>query len=153
MHVRSQPARARLQVLPLTAIGRDTAYRVIADHIRTLSVSIADGALPSNEGRGYVLRRILRRAVRYGRQMLGAEEGFFAALVPGAVASLAEAFPELPQQQQLVQGIIAEEVHALSPMRYALSLLTGSPHCLDAFCTESTYHTGSPSLRGVLSAC
>jgi len=104
------------EVLPKTAIGRDTAYRVIADHIRTLSVSIADGALPSNEGRGYVLRRILRRAVRYGRQMLGADEGFFAALVPGAIASLSEAFPELPAQQQLVQEVIAEEEAAFSSM-------------------------------------
>ena len=103
-------------MLPKTAIGRDTAYRVIADHIRTLSVSIADGALPSNEGRGYVLRRILRRAVRYGRQMLGADEGFFAALVPGAIASLSEAFPELPAQQQLVQDVIAEEEAAFSSM-------------------------------------
>ena len=103
-------------MLPKTAIGRDTAYRVIADHIRTLSVSIADGALPSNEGRGYVLRRILRRAVRYGRQMLGADEGFFAALVPGAIASLSEAFPELPAQQQLVQEVIAEEEAAFSSM-------------------------------------
>ena len=72
--------------------------------------------MPSNEGRGYVLRRILRRAVRYGRQMLGADEGFFAALVPGAIASLAEAFPELPAQQKHVQEVIADEEAAFSSM-------------------------------------
>ena len=104
------------EVLPDTAIGRDTAYRVIADHIRTLSTAIADGAVPSNEGRGYVLRRILRRAVRYGRQILGAEEGFFAALVPGAVDSLREAFPELAEKQALVQEVIADEEKAFSSM-------------------------------------
>ena len=104
------------EVLPDTAIGRDTAYRVIADHIRTLSCAIADGALPSNEGRGYVLRRILRRAVRYGRQILGADEGFFAKLVPAVVTSLGETFPELAEKQAHVSAVIAEEESAFSTM-------------------------------------
>jgi len=104
------------EVLPGTAIGRDTAYRVVADHIRTLSTAIADGALPSNEGRGYVLRRILRRAVRYGRQFLGAKEGFFSALVPSVVLSLGDTFPELAKQQDHVMSVLAEEEQAFSTM-------------------------------------
>jgi alanyl-tRNA synthetase len=62
---------------------RDTAYRAVADHARTLTFALADGAVPDNEGRGYVLRRILRRATRYGQQILKCEPGFFAKLVPG----------------------------------------------------------------------
>ena len=89
--------------------GIDEAYRVIADHIRTLVIAITDGQMPGNEGRGYVLRRILRRAVRYGRQKLNAPEGFFAALVPTVVASLGDAFPELRENPDRVQGIIADE--------------------------------------------
>ncbi len=87
----------------------DTAYRVIADHIRTLTFALTDGAVPGNLGRGYVLRRILRRAVRYGRQMLGARPGFFSELVPVVVDRFGKAFPELARNPQKVAGIIREE--------------------------------------------
>ncbi|MEX2217178.1 MAG: alanine--tRNA ligase, partial [Phycisphaerales bacterium] len=87
----------------------DTAYRVIADHIRTLTFAITDGAVPSNEGRGYVLRRILRRAVRYGRQMMNAKTGFFSGLVPVVVEKMGAAFPELRTNPQRVIGILREE--------------------------------------------
>ncbi len=87
----------------------DTAYRVIADHIRTLTFAITDGATPSNEGRGYVLRRILRRAVRYGRQVLGAKPGFFSQLVPIVVERMGEAFPELRKNPKRVIEILREE--------------------------------------------
>jgi alanyl-tRNA synthetase len=87
----------------------DTAYRVIADHIRTLTFAITDGATPSNEGRGYVLRRILRRAVRYGRQVLDAKTGFFSQLVPVVVQQMGEAFQELHRNPQRAIDVLREE--------------------------------------------
>ncbi len=87
----------------------DMAYRVIADHIRCLTFAITDGAVPSNVGRGYVLRRILRRGVRYGRQMLNAKTGFFSMLVPTVVNTMGEFFPELRKDPTKVADIIREE--------------------------------------------
>ncbi len=87
----------------------DMAYRVIADHIRTLVVAIADGASPSNEGRGYVLRRVLRRAVRFGRQKLGAQTGFLTDLVPTVAKSLEAGFPEIAKNTAKIAEIIADE--------------------------------------------
>jgi len=92
----------------------DMAYRVVADHIRTLSFAIADGAVPSNDGRGYVLRRVLRRAVRYGRQNLGADLGFFSKLVPVLVDLMGVTFPELKKQQAHITAIIKDEEESFS---------------------------------------
>ncbi|CAJ1331728.1 unnamed protein product [Effrenium voratum] len=87
----------------------DMAYRVIADHIRTLTIALTDGATPSNEGRGYVLRRILRRAVRFGREILDAPPGFFHQLVDSVLDTLGNAFPTLKQNPEDVRAIIKEE--------------------------------------------
>ncbi|KAL6321443.1 hypothetical protein AAG906_016542 [Vitis piasezkii] len=87
----------------------DMAYRVVADHIRTLSFAIADGSCPGNEGREYVLRRILRRAVRYGSEVLKAQEGFFNGLVSVVVKVMGDVFPELKQHEMHIRGIIAAE--------------------------------------------
>ncbi len=86
----------------------DIAFRVIADHIRTLSFAIADGIQPSNEGRGYVLRRILRRAVRYGR-ILGFDEPFFYQLVDVLVRSMGGVFPELREKKGTIEETLKRE--------------------------------------------
>ncbi len=83
--------------------------RVIADHIRAISFAIADGQLPSNTGAGYVIRRILRRAVRYGYQSLGIKEPFLHRLVPVLANQMGEFFPELESQKLFVQKVIKEE--------------------------------------------
>ncbi|QJE96565.1 alanine--tRNA ligase [Luteolibacter luteus] len=86
------------------------AFRVIADHLRTLSFSIADGIMPGNNGRNYVLRRILRRAVRYGRQLgFSGEKPFFGALVETLVAEMGDAFPELKNRQDTVRATLEQE--------------------------------------------
>ena len=87
----------------------DTAYRVIADHVRCLTLALTDGAVPSNEGRGYVLRRILRRAVRHGRQTLGVHQPFLCDVVPTVVETMGEQFPELKKNPDRVREIIRDE--------------------------------------------
>ncbi|KAL4446750.1 hypothetical protein ABPG77_007994 [Micractinium sp. CCAP 211/92] len=89
--------------------NKDMAYRVVADHIRTLCFAIADGARPGNEGREYVLRRVLRRAVRYGREVLGAKEGFFSQLVDAVVDQMGGAYPELVKARENIRAIIKDE--------------------------------------------
>jgi alanyl-tRNA synthetase len=86
----------------------DIAFRVIADHIRALSFAIADGIIPSNEGRGYVLRRILRRAVRYGRS-LGFHEPFFFKLVDVVAKTMGDVFPEVREKQKQIKETIKRE--------------------------------------------
>ncbi len=88
------------------------AMRVIADHIRAISFSIADGQLPSNNKAGYVIRRILRRAVRYGYTFLDLKEPFLCLLVPTLVAEMGDAYPELKAQQTLITRVIKEEEDA-----------------------------------------
>ncbi len=87
----------------------DIAFRVIADHLRCLTFALTDGAVPSNEGRGYVLRRILRRAVRFGRQQLNLSEPFLYKLVPVVVDTMGDMFPELRKNPQHVVEIIKDE--------------------------------------------
>ena len=88
---------------------KDIAMRVIADHLRAVAFSIADGQLPSNTGAGYVIRRILRRAVRYGFTFLDFAEPFMFKLVPVLVGQMAESFPELKAQQGLIEQVMKEE--------------------------------------------
>ena len=90
----------------------DVAFRVIADHLRAIAFAIADGQLPSNVKAGYVIRRILRRAVRYGYTFLGFNEPFICRLVPRLVEDMGEAYPEITAQQKLIENVIREEENA-----------------------------------------
>ncbi|CAL3972470.1 unnamed protein product [Diplocarpon coronariae] len=95
--------------------GIDTAYRVIADHIRLLTFAISDGGVPSNVGRGYVVRRVLRRGCRYARKYFNAEIGsFFSKILPALIEQMGEQFPEIAAKQQDVKEILDEEEEAFA---------------------------------------
>ncbi len=101
----------QLAGMPYASSMEKSAYQVIADHVRMLSFSIADGGLPSNEGRGYVMRRILRRAARYGRK-LNMREPFIYKIVPRVVEIMGDAYPEIAERKEHVMAVIkAEEEH------------------------------------------
>ena len=102
----------------------DIAMRVIADHVRTIAFSIADSQLPSNAKAGYVIRRILRRAVRYAYTFLGQKTAFIYKLVDTLIESMGEAYPELPAQRELIMRVIKEEEDAfLRTLEKGISLL------------------------------
>lgn len=97
------------------ADGIDMAYRVVADHVRTLTFAISDGGVPNNEGRGYVVRRVLRRGARYARKYLNTEiGGFFSQLVPALVKQMGDMFPEIQRKQDDVKEILDEEEQSFS---------------------------------------
>lgn len=104
--------------------GIDMAYRVLADHARTLTIALSDGGCPDNTGRGYVLRRILRRAVRYASEKLNAKPGFFASLVHTVVDILGDVFPEIKKDpESIIQVINEEEVQFLKTLTRGRNLL------------------------------
>ena len=105
---------------------KDIALRVIVDHVRAIAFAIADGQLPSNAKAGYVIRRILRRAVRYGYTFLDQKEAFIYKLIPVLVEEMGDAFPELPAQQKLIMKVIQEEESSfLRTLENGIRLLQG----------------------------
>jgi alanyl-tRNA synthetase len=111
-----QPMLAKIGAICGCTYGKDEktdiAMRVIADHIRTIAFAITDGQLPSNEKAGYVIRRILRRAVRYGYTFLNMRSAFLYQLVPQLIADMGEAYPELVQQETQITPVIKSEEEA-----------------------------------------
>ena len=104
----------------------DVAMRVVADHIRTISFAITDGQLPSNAKAGYVIRRILRRAVRYGYTFLNLKEPFLHALLPALIESMGQAYPELQAQRELIVRVIRQEEESfLRTLDQGIRLLEG----------------------------
>ena len=105
----------------------DVAMRVIADHLRAVSFSIADGQLPSNAKAGYVIRRILRHAVRYAYTFLGQKEAFMYKLIPTLVHEMGSSYPELPAQQTLISRVMKEEEDSfLRTLDKGINLLNGA---------------------------
>ncbi len=127
----------------------DTSLRILADHARAVAFLIADGILPSNEGRGYVLRRLLRRAVRHGR-LLGVEDAFLNRLVAHVIEQMGGVYPELVSHRDLIEGIVSAEEErfsttlrtGMSYLESELAALAGESGMLDgriAFALHDTY--------------
>ena len=141
-----QPIIRTIATMANTEYGRDkdqdVAMRVIADHIRTIAFAITDGQLPSNAKAGYVIRRILRRAVRYGYTFLGFKEAFMYKLLPVLIETMGDAYPELMAQKTLIERVIQEEEESfLRTLETGIRLLEKK--------MEETKAAGSTVLNGV----
>ena len=141
-----QPIIRIIASMANTEYGRDkdqdVAMRVIADHIRTIAFAITDGQLPSNAKAGYVIRRILRRAVRYGYTFLGFKEAFMYKLLPVLIETMGDAYPELMAQKTLIERVIQEEEESfLRTLETGIRLLEKK--------MEETKAAGSTVLNGV----
>src|SRR5574344_461884 len=141
-----QPLIKEIGAISDTQYGRDAkqdvAMRVIADHIRTISFAIADGQLPSNIKAGYVIRRILRRAVRYGYTFLNLREPFMYRILPSLIESMGKAYPELVAQEKLITRVIFEEEKSfLKTLETGINLLNSK--------IEKTKQAGSTTISGV----
>ena len=141
-----QPIIRTIATMANTEYGRDkdqdVAMRVVADHIRTIAFAITDGQLPSNAKAGYVIRRILRRAVRYGYTFLGFKEAFMYKLLPVLIETMGDAYPELMAQKTLIERVIQEEEESfLRTLETGIRLLEKK--------MEETKAAGSTGLNGV----
>ncbi len=141
-----QPLIKEIGAISNTQYGKNTkqdiAMRVIADHIRTISFAIADGQLPSNIKAGYVIRRILRRAVRYGYTFLNLHEPFMYRILPSLIQSMGNAYPELVAQEKLITRVIFEEEKSfLKTLETGINLLNSK--------IEKTKQSGSTTISGV----
>ena len=141
-----QPIIRTIATMANTEYGRDkdqdVAMRVVADHIRTIAFAITDGQLPSNAKAGYVIRRILRRAVRYGYTFLGFKEAFMYKLLPVLIETMGDAYPELMAQKTLIERVIQEEEESfLRTLETGIRLLEKK--------MEETKAAGSMVLNGV----